>query len=153
MLLRPATSADLEGLLELERVHGGDAFSRSQLRYLLSRANGATWIAEAQQECGGTTVTGSVMILYRRLSGWAHLYSLTVSPHWQGRGVGRALLERAQEDARSRGLRGMRLEVRSDNARARALYAGAGFLVTGERPHYYHDGCSAILMSKSFGEP
>jgi ribosomal protein S18 acetylase RimI-like enzyme len=51
-----------------------------------------------------------------------------VEPHARGRGVGRVLLEEAEGFARGLGRRYMSLMVTEENAPARALYEGAGFV-------------------------
>jgi len=55
----------------------------------------------------------------------------------RGRGGGRALLQAAQEHARSCGAHKISLEVWTDNARAISLYAAAGFEVEGLRRDHY----------------
>jgi len=54
---------------------------------------------------------------------------LFVSPHHQGSGIGRALIDRAIE-SRAR----LHLEVYTANARACAFYRSLGFVETGRRP-------------------
>ncbi len=56
---------------------------------------------------------------------------VAVDPGRQRRGVGRALIEAAATEARSRGARRLTLRVFSPNAAARALYESAGFEVEG----------------------
>jgi GNAT superfamily N-acetyltransferase len=56
-----------------------------------------------------------------------NIHDLAVVPEHRGRGVGRALLEAAAEAARRRGCVKLTLEVQEGNARARRLYAAAGF--------------------------
>ena len=51
-----------------------------------------------------------------------------VEPHARARGVGRALLEAAELQARAAGLRYMSLMVTEENGPARALYERAGFV-------------------------
>ncbi|MEO9170334.1 MAG: GNAT family N-acetyltransferase [Candidatus Baltobacteraceae bacterium] len=53
---------------------------------------------------------------------------MAVEPGHRDAGVGTALLERGEDEARTRGLPYMALMVTEDNAAARALYARAGFL-------------------------
>ena len=59
------------------------------------------------------------------------IQGLAVDPAVQGRGVGRALLEAAADEARSRGARKLTLRVLGWNDTARRLYARAGFVVEG----------------------
>ncbi len=56
-----------------------------------------------------------------------NVHDLAVLPACRGRGVGRALLNGAEQRARARGCAKLTLEVREDNARARGLYAERGF--------------------------
>jgi ribosomal protein S18 acetylase RimI-like enzyme len=57
----------------------------------------------------------------------AHLTELYLVPGARGAGRGRAALERILDLARVHGARAVHLQVRHDNAAARALYERAGF--------------------------
>jgi RimJ/RimL family protein N-acetyltransferase len=69
----------------------------------------------------------------------------------RGRGGGRALLDEALAWARASELRKLGLEAWTDNARAIALYASAGFMIEGIRRDHYQrrDGSlrSSMVMS------
>jgi RimJ/RimL family protein N-acetyltransferase len=73
----------------------------------------------------------------------------------RGRGGGRALLAAAQDHARSSAAHKISLEVWTDNARAIALYASAGFEVEGLRRDHYRrrDGRlrSTLIMAWRVG--
>jgi ribosomal protein S18 acetylase RimI-like enzyme len=56
-----------------------------------------------------------------------NVHDLAVLPTHRGRGIGRALLNAAEQCARARGCAKLTLEVREDNARARRLYEERGF--------------------------
>ncbi len=66
-----------------------------------------------------------------------HLLNLSVLSQWQGRGIGRALLQLLMTDAQRRGARGMMLEVRPSNAVALGLYDSLDFRQIGLRKRYY----------------
>jgi ribosomal-protein-alanine N-acetyltransferase len=66
-----------------------------------------------------------------------HLLNLTVAPAWQGRGLGRGMLDALVGCCRDRGARHLWLEVRESNARARAIYERYGFADVGRRRGYY----------------
>lgn len=56
-----------------------------------------------------------------------------VVPEWQGRGVGKALLNETVAAADTSGFLRIELSVHSDNPRAIALYRGAGFVEEGRK--------------------
>jgi ribosomal protein S18 acetylase RimI-like enzyme len=77
---------------------------------------------------------------------------IAILPEARGLGGGRALLEAIVEHGRVCGAHKLELEVWSDNGRAIALYASAGFDVEGLRRDHYRrrDGSlrSALLMAR-----
>ncbi len=57
----------------------------------------------------------------------ALITDLYLEPDYRGRGIGRRVLEQVEVHCRSNGLRGLELQVETNNAEARALYARFGF--------------------------
>jgi ribosomal-protein-alanine N-acetyltransferase len=78
----------------------------------------------------------------------AQIAELAVDPARRRKGTGRALINKACEDARAGGLKRVTLEVRAGNAAARALYLSEGFVVTATRPKFYDGNEDAVLMEK-----
>jgi len=76
----------------------------------------------------------------------AELLRIVVAPRVRRQGLGRALLEACRACFVERSVVQAFLEVRVDNAPARALYAGAGWVGVGVRPRYYADGTDAVVM-------
>lgn len=68
-----------------------------------------------------------------------HVGNLAVHPDWQGRGIGKRLLEHILEEGRRRGMVFATLEVRPSNRRALALYEQSGFRKIAVRRQYYRD--------------
>ena len=66
-----------------------------------------------------------------------HLLNLTVAPDEQGRGHARWLLDALVDHCRQEAAPMLWLEVRTGNARARALYQRYGFNDIGVRRNYY----------------
>lgn len=148
-MLRPAGAADLPGLMRLEtEAFTGDRLSRRSLRRLLGAATAVTIVSVA-----GSHIVGYALVLFRKDTKVARLYSLARDRSWQGRGLGAALLAAAEAEARARGADEMRLEVRVDNGSARTLYARLGYVETGTLPGYYDDGTDALRMHKRLRDP
>jgi ribosomal-protein-alanine N-acetyltransferase len=88
---------------------------------------------------------------YSRLLDEANIDNVAVSPHYQGRGFGRALLLTALDNMCAIGLKRCMLEVRESNVAAKALYENNGFVIDGVRPQYYKTQQGredALLMSR-----
>jgi ribosomal protein S18 acetylase RimI-like enzyme len=146
----PATVADLPRLTALENAaFVTDRIRCRQFRYLLSK----TLIVKAVDgEPDSEVLVGCLVLLFRRDSHHARIYSLAVSPVARRRGVARRLLAYAETESRRRGLIGIVLEVRPDNEAAIALYQAAGFRQIGHRLNYYEDGAAAVRLSKIFAD-
>ncbi len=142
---RRAVSADLEALLTLENASfSGDRLSRRQLRRHLVNAS-----AELRVAAAGGMLLGAALLLFRRGSRVARLYSIAVTGAARGRGVGSELLRACERAARRRSCRVLRLEVRTDNVAAKRMYEGAGYRPIGRRLAYYEDGAEALRYEKS----
>ncbi len=72
--------------------------------------------------------------------------SMFVLPTARHRGVGRALLNAALDEARARGYRQIVLDVTEGNAAAVALYQSAGFRVAEERQPPVGNGCQVGMV-------
>jgi len=74
----------------------------------------------------------------------AHLGRMAVLPDWRGCGVGRALLEAAQDTARRRGHTMLQLSAQTHAAE---FYARAGFVAVGDA--YQEAGIPHVAMQKA----
>jgi [ribosomal protein S18]-alanine N-acetyltransferase len=144
-LVRDARVSDLDALLTLEQASfDRDRLSRRQYRHHLQSAS-----ARLLAVVDGAQLVGSAVLLFRRGTRVARLYSLAVDPVMRGRGVGRRLLAAAEHAARARDCTRIRLEVRVDNRAAQSLYESAGFRRCKQRTGYYADGADAWLYQKT----
>lgn len=131
--LRPVTPEDLEqiAVAELE-LFPEEAWSVAQLAAEIGHLDRRYVLAARGADAAGELLGYAGIMLAGDL---ADLH--TIGTRVQGRGVGRALLAWCEEQARAGGAERMLLEVREDNARARAFYAAAGFREIARRRGYY----------------
>jgi [ribosomal protein S18]-alanine N-acetyltransferase len=142
VVVRPATAADLPALA---RLPGLSASTRRGLARALARATdepGGDTVVLVATRAG--VVIGAALGLLQFDDG--HVLDLAVEPTARRSGTGRALLSALAAELRTRGARGITLEVRAGNLGALELYRGAGFAVEGHRPRYYPDGEDALLL-------
>ena len=142
--VRRAGPRDLDALLELEhRVFATDRLSRRSLRHLLHAPTAEVLVAEADGRFAGTAI-----VLFRAGSRLARLYSVAVAPHMGGRGIASLLLDAAEDRARARKCRAIRLEVHKSNHAAISRYRKSGYWEFGKYPAYYEDGGDALRFER-----
>jgi [ribosomal protein S18]-alanine N-acetyltransferase len=142
--IRSARASDLDALIELEHhTFTTDRISRAQYRRHIAGATAAVLVAENH------ALLGSVVVFFRRNSDAARLYSVGVSHHARGQGLGDILVDAAEKVAQQRGSRRIFLEVRHDNAGAIRLYERRGYVRIGTIPGFYEDGEDAWRYEKT----
>ena len=144
--IRNAEEADLDGLGALEaRSFASDRLARRSLGRLLGRPSASLRVAAAKP---GGAVHGYSLVLFRKGSSVARLYSIAVDGEHQGEGLGRRLLADAEGVAARRRQRVLRLEVREDNLPAIRLYERRGYRLIGRYARYYADAADALRYEK-----
>jgi ribosomal-protein-alanine N-acetyltransferase len=127
---------DIEAVTALERdLVPGDAWSPAGVwAELAARPRRAYVVAEDEEGevvgYAGVDLGGEV----------ADVMTMAVASRWQGRGLGRQLLEELVRRAAADHAAYLMLEVRADNERARKLYESRGFELLTVRPRYYQPG-------------
>jgi len=117
----------------------------------------ARWGAEAMElqlallRAFGFIDAGGGFVLARVAADEAEILTLAVAPAARRRGLARALLRRAANEAAAAGATSLFLEVADDNAAARALYAAEGFTEVGRRRRYYPGGGDALVLRRAIG--
>ena len=144
--LRPGRLADLDALIALERRYftADHQISRRGFRHFMLSPKSTLMVADVSG-----MLAGCVLVNYRQGSKLARLYTIAVDRDFQRRGIARALLAAAENDAVRRGRKVMRLEVRADDAGAIALYEGSGYQCFGRRPRYYDGRIDALRFDKA----
>ena len=126
---RPWTDGELDDLIVQDTVYG---FAARELRW------------------GKAKVLGFVLV--RAAAGEAEILTITVEPQWQGRGLGRKLMDAVLARAHGDRTESVFLEVDENNDAAVRLYRKLGFFKVGGRPDYYRDSAgrrsSALVMRR-----
>jgi ribosomal-protein-alanine N-acetyltransferase len=101
-----------------------------------------------------------VAVLDETVIGWCcgrfcgdegELLKLSVDGRYRRRGIGTRLLREWETRLQQQGVRGLFLEVRSENWAALELYGRFGYVVVGRRRRYYQaPEDDAVVMSKEF---
>ena len=138
---------DFEQLYALEELcfEPPERFSSRYIRNLVSRANAATWIAEAVGQMNGFAI---VEWNQEPDEMTAYIQTIEVAPEARGRGVGRELLSRIEDSARDAGACMIWLHVEAANAGAIRLYEMHGYRCEGRQENYYPRGRSALIYMK-----
>ena len=135
----PMSEAHLPTLAALETCCFADPWSEAALREELGNPLARFLVAVCDGEVAG-------YLGCHHIVDEAFIANIAVFPAFRRRGVGRALVETAMEQASA--LYRLTLEVRASNSAAIALYRSLGFVEDGLRPRFYaHPTEDAVLYS------
>ncbi len=104
------------------------------------------WPAKALRECFDDEYTLCAVFVSEKLAGFSVIYNTSfttdlltigIQPKFQGKGLGRRLLNFTLEQAKEQQVSEVFLEVRVSNVTAQNLYISAGFEKAGLRKGYY----------------
>jgi len=104
--------------------------------------NGQVWLLESDGEPAGLAV-------FELHEDHLLIFSIAVSPAFQGKGLGITLLRWLEDRARAAALPEMRLYTNARMARNIALYLAYGFHETGRRPNPVRPGWVLVDMAKN----
>lgn len=143
--IRLATLADSPAMLQLEALFPSDRMSARSIRRLITAPSARMFVAVSGKE-----MFGNLVLLLRAGSANARIYSVVVSPQARGLGIGNRLVESAEKATKREGRSAVTLEVRANNAAARALYAKRGYIEERRLPRYYDDGVDGVRLKREF---
>jgi len=143
-LYREATIHDLDQLVELEKsCFSMDVLSRRNFLWMIKRANSVLQVVEQTGK-----IVAYILLLFHQGTVLARIYSIAVHPSLQGGGVGKKLLQHAEQIAIDHKCLFIRLEVRPDNINAIEFYKKAHYASFGVIEDFYEDHSFAIRMEK-----
>ncbi|EJM47867.1 ribosomal protein S18-alanine N-acetyltransferase [Pseudomonas sp. GM48] len=144
LLFRNATHDDLKSLLELEnQCFTSDRLTLRSFQWMISRAHASLIVAQ-----DGGQLMGYCLVLFHRGTSLARLYSIAIATHSRGLGLGKQLLDQAEDSARAHDCAYLRLEVRPDNPVAISLYERNGYRRFAVVHNYYEDHAHALRLEK-----
>ncbi len=136
-----ASRADIDALVALEHTSfDSDRLSRPQLLRFIAKQQ--LFVLREQ-----SLLVGYAVLLMRKNSHKARLYSLAVAPQLRGQGWGAWFLQALCAQVQSR-YQAMTLEVDPTNTAAVKVYQHVGFVYVKTLPSYYENGNSAWQMIK-----
>ena len=150
--VREASIRDLPRILEIERLAfpqpwSLDSFKR-ELMLPFSRIMVAIQVQATQTETRGLPAG----FLCRWLvADECHILNVAVHPELRRGGIGMALMAEAINEAKTKIIRLVTLEVRRSNVAARSLYRKLNFEERRLRTNYYGPGEDAIVMELHLG--
>ncbi|MFB3923852.1 MAG: GNAT family N-acetyltransferase [Terriglobia bacterium] len=145
MQLRAFRPSDLQRLHEIDQscFAPGISYSRGELEGFIRHRDAVTWVAEE-----GNETVGFLIANRHPTKSLGHIITIDVVDAWRRKGVGKALMDAAEEWARRRHLICLSLETAEDNLIAQAFYEKRGYVKHDRLEGYYSDGTGAWTMVK-----
>ena len=146
--LRPAETADIDQIVEIEQACFSDPWERRSLASLIGDSRVVFAVAEGDDR----RIKGYVTAWFVLNEG--EIGNLAVAPQWRGGGIGSSLLDGVISHTADRGVTRLFLEVRESNTVARQLYESRDFLEIGRRRRYYRQPVEdAVVLHRCIAEP
>jgi ribosomal-protein-alanine N-acetyltransferase len=130
LVYEPMQQSDLDEVVAVERSVYPHPWTRTNFSDSLKNGYHAWVLRDPLRELLGYFLVMAVV-------DEAHLLNVAVAARWQGKGLGRFLLNQSVACARGLGMDSMLLEVRPSNVRALEIYRRYGFTEIGRRKGYY----------------
>lgn len=142
--IRPATLADIDSLIELERSSPtASHWTELQYRQLFEAGDASERLVLVADDSSSQTSDQNkitAFLVARSVASEWELENVAVASDYRRRGLGKQLLQFLFAQATQAHGQEIFLEVRESNACARAFYEKLGFVQTGRRKGYYADG-------------
>jgi len=147
MPYRPYRPPDFDPLYAIEELcfQPPLRFPRSYMHRIIDNPDGATWIAEDENQMTGFSVVEWAGPPQDR---YAYIQTIEVHPDHRRRGIARELLARVEQSARDASASAIWLHVDPENSNALRLYETHGYQKRGREDHYYARHRPADIYSK-----
>jgi len=141
--LRKATAADVPPLLEVERTcfTPERQSSRRVFLHALRSSQQQIWVGEAEYRIRGYATFWLFQHTLR-------VYSIAVLPSFQGKGLARALMHKAEALAQAAAMHRIVLEASARDKRLQDWYANLGYSISARLENYYAKGWHGLRLEK-----
>lgn len=144
MTYRLAKIKDIDRLVEIEKsCFNYDQLDRKKFRYFITKGHDDLVV-----QIKDKVITGYGLLLYRKGTSLARLYSIAISPDFRGQSLGKELMIELEEYATDNDSSYIRLEVKKSNKSAIGLYEKLGYLSFAIKHQYYDNNEDAVCMEK-----
>lgn len=145
-IIRLGKLDDLDILFDLEnKSFEIDRLTRRQLKYLLTKANARTFIAESTKQ----ELLGYITVLFSRGTAVARLYSLAIEDNFRKMGIGTSLVKKAEDAAWEHDRAYVRIEIHPKDEASINLFEKLGYRKFGILSDYYEDHTEALRFEKT----
>jgi len=80
----------------------------------------------------------------------AQIHGIAIDQHFHRQGIARSLIDKLEDFAQKKDMRGMYVDTPTSNTGARAFYTNIGFKQAYIMPEYYDYGCDGVTYLKLF---
>ncbi len=137
--VRAMTKEDIEAVYEINiRSFTTDAWSRKSIEREFELPYSLKFVLEVDSKVAGYAILWLV-------NEEAFIMTFAIDPSYRNKGLGKVLLKEVMGKLKGRA-RLLQLDVRKTNLPAIRLYRSMGFKIVRERPRFYSDGESALVM-------
>ncbi len=141
----PMQRRHIDGLVEVEEQCFNSGFARKTFEKELVNKIAVYFVAEIGEKPVGYAGLWNIC-------GAADIIDVAVHKEFRRQGIGEKLIGKLIECCKNEDISEINLEVRISNLAAQNLYKKMGFSEVGQRPNYYENRETAILMKKILTE-
>jgi ribosomal-protein-alanine N-acetyltransferase len=151
--IRPIQKQDLDQLILIEFESFTDPYPKELFQFLAGTHPDQFLVATRKME-GVETVLGYAVADIDQYMQYrvGHILSIAVGKQFRQRGLGHQLLSELIKVLKSKGCRGVVLEVRVSNETAQELYGKSGFQEIRRSQEFYENGEDAVIMALDLEE-